>query len=238
MKQCTILTACYNTPARMIAQWWQSIQDQTWQGWSLLLVDDGSTAPETTVELDRIATDPRCRLVRLPANRGLAAALNVGLRDCRTEWAARTDTDDVAMPHWLAGQHDYIAAHPDADIVGCQITSFDDATGAELGDTRHAEIVDQSVLDAQARRGWLWFLNHPGVFYRPAQILALDGGYNESPAFHRAEDGDLWLRAFRAGLALRVNPAVLQRYRRWPHQTEPPSIHTDPPCPWHLTPIT
>jgi len=211
----------------MILEWWQSVRDQTWSEWRLLLVDDGSTVQETVAELNRIATAPRVRLIRLPANRGLAAALNVGLRECRTEWAARIDPDDVAMPHWLAGQQDYIAAHPEADIVGCQLASFDDASGAAMGATVHAEVIDQSILDAQARRGWLWFMNHGGVFYRPTQILALDGGYNESPAFHRAEDGDLWLRAFRAGLALRVNPAVLQRYRRWPHATEAPLT----PCP-------
>jgi len=212
----TVLTACYDTPARMIRDYWASLLGQTLADWRLVLVDDGSTDPETVAELDRIAADPRACLIRLPENRGLAAALNRGLAECVTEWAARLDPDDIARPDWLAAQLAYIAAHPDADIVGCQLELFDDATGAVLHVTGHAEVITQAILDAQIAREFIWFTNHGGVFYRPSQILAL-GGYSESPAHVRAEDGELWLRAWAAGLNFRVNPSALQRYRRWPH---------------------
>ena len=40
-------------------------------------------------------------IVRLDENKGLAAALNIGLQRCACDWVVRMDADDIAYPHRL-----------------------------------------------------------------------------------------------------------------------------------------
>lgn len=209
----SIVTAAYNTPAPILLECWESIVGQTLSDWELLLVDDGSTDIETIAALAQIGQDPRVRLIRLTENRGLAAALNVCLCECRTELAARIDTDDIALPAWLERQVAYMDAHPEVAICGCQLESFMHGTGKVLGATNHPPIITSEVIAEQARSGrGIWFINHPGVIYRTEAIRSL-GGYN--PSLRRGQDFELWMRAFHAGLRIHNQPDVLCRYRRY-----------------------
>lgn len=211
----SVLVAVYNTDARHIGAFWESLVAQTCRAWELVLVDDGSTDAGTIAELDRLAADPRVRLVRLPENRGLAVALNAGLAACRADLVARMDADDLMLPERLARQLAYLRANPAVDILGAQIEIFDDATSRVVGRTAHPEVVTQELIAAQAHRGSVWFLNHPAVMFRKAALVQI-GGYPER--YPWAQDLDCWLRAHRAGLVMRNLPEVLVRYRRHPAQ--------------------
>lgn len=81
----------------------------------LIVVDDGST--DETADLLAGYGD-RLRVVRT-ANRGLGAARNVGIAAARNEWIAFHDSDDVARPHRLALQREWIGRRPDVDAVLC-----------------------------------------------------------------------------------------------------------------------
>jgi hypothetical protein len=211
----SVLAAVYNTSARQIGEFWQSLCAQTCRAWELVLVDDGSTDPASIAELDRVAADPRVRLLRLPQNRGLAAALNAGLARCRAAYVARMDADDVMLPERLACQLAYLRAHPEVDILGAQIEIFDDPTGEVLGRTSHAPEITGDYIRQQAQDGGVWFLNHPTVIFRRASLQRI-GGYPER--YPWAQDLACWLKAHRAGLVMRNLPEVLVRYRRHPTQ--------------------
>jgi len=210
----TVITSCYNTPGRMIDECAASMDAQSLSAWEWIVVDDGSTHAGTVAALDLLAAHPRVRLIRFLENRGLPTGLNTALRACRTDWAARLDPDDVAMPEWLESQAAAACDLPPRTILGCQIELFEHGTDKTLGRTRHPDHVTQEVIDRQAAEGCVWFINHPGVIYRPEEILSLGGGYDES---YRSghEDYELWMRAFRAGWSILNQPRVLQRYRRW-----------------------
>jgi hypothetical protein len=205
----SILMSVYNTPADYLRESWESIQAQTCRHWELVLVDDGSTDRATVAEIDRIAADPRVRLLRLPANTGLAAALNAGLPHCRSDLVARMDADDVMLPGRLALQVAYLRAHPDVAILGAQIQA--DRDGKLFPPTSHPAVITRAIIDGQRAAGpkGIWFVNHPTVIFRRAAIQAL-GGY---PVHRVAQDLALWLRAFRAGLVIHNLPDVVLRYR-------------------------
>ncbi len=211
----SVLVPTYNNAARHIAAFWESLCAQTFRAWELVLVDDGSTEAESIAAVDRLATDPRVRLVRFTENRGLPVALNAGFRKCRAEWIARMDADDIMLPHRLACQWDYLQAHPEIDILGSQMDIFDDQTGQIVDRTAHAEVVTKELIDQQAKAGNIWFLNHPTVMIRAAALQRL-GGYPERN--YLGEDLDCWLQAFRAGMVIRNLPDVLLRYRKHPAQ--------------------
>ncbi len=78
-----------------------SALSQTLAPREIIVVDDAST-DETPSIVAEIAQDhSSVRLIRLPTNRGAAAARNAGLNNCSSDWIALLDADDRYLPHRL-----------------------------------------------------------------------------------------------------------------------------------------
>jgi len=80
----------------------QSVLNQTYRDFEIVVVDDGST--DATREAVTQFCDARLRYVRHEANRGVAAARNTGIEAARGECVAFNDSDDEWMPHKLERQ--------------------------------------------------------------------------------------------------------------------------------------
>lgn len=89
----SIVIPTYNRP-RLIQRAVKSALQQTVEDLEIIVVDDGSTQAVSLPE------HPRLRLIRLPSNRGLAAARNAGTRAARGNWIAYLDDDDELLPHF------------------------------------------------------------------------------------------------------------------------------------------
>jgi glycosyltransferase involved in cell wall biosynthesis len=94
----TIVVPCFNTH-RYLGEAIASVRAQTFPGIELLVVDDGSTDPETLRCL--AALPPDIRLVR-QENRGLPAARNAGMRLARGRFVMPLDCDDRLEPTMVA----------------------------------------------------------------------------------------------------------------------------------------
>ena len=94
----------------------QSVIDQTYTDWELLIVNDGST--DKTVEVIQRFKDSRIRLLTNPKNLRLIKTLNRGLEDARGEFVARLDADDRAAPNRLKLQVDAFKCNADLALVG------------------------------------------------------------------------------------------------------------------------
>jgi glycosyltransferase involved in cell wall biosynthesis len=205
----SILMPVFDTPAAFLAECWESIRAQTFREWELVLVDDGTRAPETIAEIERIADDPRVVLIRLEKNQGIAPALNIGLGRCRGRLVARMDADDKMMPTRLQRQFEYLQAHPDVSILGTQILGIEWTTDEVFPPTAHPEQVTDEYIKHQRDTSEIWFLNHPTVMFRRREVMKL-GGY---PMYRVAQDLGLWLKAFSAGLKIHNLPTVELEYR-------------------------
>ncbi len=117
MPKATVLMPVYNG-LPFLAEAVGSILRQTFMDFSLLIVDDGSTdgSGEFLEHLD----DARVRIVH-QTHAGLGAALNMGLAMCETEFLARMDADDVALPDRIATQLNFLSQHREVGAVGSQI---------------------------------------------------------------------------------------------------------------------
>jgi len=97
----SVVIPTYNRAA-LIARSIQSVLNQSYADFELLVIDDGST-DETASVVARFF-DPRVNYVRLPSNAGVSAARNAGIRISKGKFIAFQDSDD----EWLS---DSLAKH-------------------------------------------------------------------------------------------------------------------------------
>jgi glycosyltransferase involved in cell wall biosynthesis len=98
----------------------QSVLDQTYTAWEMLLVDDGST--DRSAEIARGYADrlpDRVRYLRHPhgQNLGMSASRNLGIRHSQGEYVAFLDADDAWLPGKLQAQVALLDSQPEAAMV-------------------------------------------------------------------------------------------------------------------------
>ena len=98
----SIIMPSYNT-ANYIAASIQSVLDQTYQNWELLLVDDCST-DDTDAVVAPFLSDARIRYLKNDRNSGAAISRNRALREAKGRWIAFLDSDDLWYPTKLEAQ--------------------------------------------------------------------------------------------------------------------------------------
>lgn len=191
-----------------------SLARQTLGDWELVVVNDGSS-DATGAILDAAAgSDPRIRVLHLPAT-GLVAALNAGLAACRAPLVARMDGDDICHPRRLEQQRVFLDDQPDVTLVACRVRHV---PRRQLTDGMRAyENWQNSLLSHEEITRDLFVespLTHPSVMFRRDTVLAL-GGYRDQGW---PEDYDLWLRLARAGTRFARLPEVLFFWRDRPER--------------------
>ncbi len=88
----SIIMPSWNT-AGFISESIQSVIDQTYQSWELIIVDDCST--DNTDEVVASFDDPRIKYIKNDKNCGAALTRNRALREAQGEWIAFLDSDDL-----------------------------------------------------------------------------------------------------------------------------------------------
>ncbi|MEZ5906842.1 MAG: glycosyltransferase family 2 protein [Geminicoccaceae bacterium] len=109
-----------------------SVRAQTLPDWEIVLVDDASTDASPTLIEALVASDPRVRAARLPANAGPAAARNRGLELARGTWIALLDADDAYLADRLAVLT-ALGAGTGADLVSDNLLLADPVDDRERG---------------------------------------------------------------------------------------------------------
>ncbi len=97
----SIIMPSYNT-APYIKQTIQSVLDQTYANWELIIVDDCST--DNTNEVVDTIKDCRIHYLKNEKNSGAAISRNKALREAKGQWIAYLDSDDLWMPEKLEKQ--------------------------------------------------------------------------------------------------------------------------------------
>lgn len=97
----SIIMPSYNT-APYIKQTIQSVLDQTYINWELIIVDDCST--DNTNEVVDTIKDCRIHYLKNEKNSGAAISRNKALREAKGQWIAYLDSDDLWMPEKLEKQ--------------------------------------------------------------------------------------------------------------------------------------
>jgi hypothetical protein len=202
MPRVSVIIPSYNL-ARLVPQAIQSVLDQTYTDFEVLVVDDGSQ--DNTREVIQSFDDARVQYI-YQENRGLSGARNTGIQQAQGEFLAFLDADDTFFPNKLAGQVAALDRQPEVGLV---------AGGYWL--------VDENNQPLQEKRNWehtptlaveTWLFGCPfivnAVLARREWVVRV-GGFD--PALRRVEDRDLWLRLAYAGCPMAWVPAIVCAYR-------------------------
>lgn len=91
----SVIIPTYNR-AHLVGRAIQSVFDQTYRNFELIVVDDASN--DKTKEVISSIDDSRIRYLRHDINRGGGAARNTGIRESRGDYIAFLDSDDEWLP--------------------------------------------------------------------------------------------------------------------------------------------
>lgn len=96
----------------------ESVINQTYTDWELIVVNDSSTDGTLTV-VSQFMNDPRIRLISTNGTSGVAEALNFGINNSTGQFFARLDCDDIWIDkNKLKLQIDFLESNPSCSMVG------------------------------------------------------------------------------------------------------------------------
>lgn len=207
MPSVSVIIPCYNAD-RFVGQAIQSILDQTFQDFEIIVVDDGST--DQTPQIVQNFNDPRLHYLH-QENQGPAAARNTGIAAATGEYIAPLDADDLALPHRLAEELEILEKDPALSVVGSGYTWIDEE-GQELPWVAHSW---QKYPELNNFRDWLF--DCPVV---PSATMFRRSAWQDVDGFDNAligpEDWNFWMRLSLQGHRMTWHRNVVCLYRHRP----------------------
>lgn len=186
----SILMGIYNC-SKTLSVAIDSILAQTYQGWKMILCDDGSTDDTYKVAENYKNRYPdKFILIRNTKNQGLNYTLNQCLKHVDTEFVARMDGDDVSLPTRLEKEMEFLEEHPEYAIVSCPMIYFDDKGDYKIG----KGIPQPTKFDLLKGTPFC----HAPCMVR-AEAIRRVGGYSVSNWLLRVEDYHLWYKMYSSG---------------------------------------
>ena len=186
-----------------IGQQLDALARETWTGdWEVVVVDNLST--DRTAEIAAAFVDriPTLRVVRAYDRRGPSYPRNVGVDAARAEAVAFCDADDVICPGWLEAigntvqQQPFVTGALDVDRLNSPWLADSRGRPSRSGPLRYRALFDVASGGNMAVQRELW------------DRL---GGFSET--LEAAEDIEFSMRAWMAGINLKMEPGAVVQYR-------------------------
>lgn len=119
MPKISVIMPIYNTKREYLVEAIDSVLQQTYTDFELLLIDDGSS-----VDIEGIVSaysDSRIKYFKLLKNHGAAYARNFGIKKSSGEFIAFLDSDDIALPERFNIQVCFFENNQTVDCVGSDV---------------------------------------------------------------------------------------------------------------------
>lgn len=215
MKLVSVIIPLYKAE-KYIATTVQSVLEQTYSNFELLIIDDGS--PDKSLEICQQFTDSRIKIIR-QVNRGPAAARNTGLRQAQGQYIAFLDADDIWHSTKLEKHVNHLDNFPDVG-VSYSYVAFINGEGKPLGLyqlPKTQNITPPHILLRDPIGSGSNLVARREVFEAIKFQDNLDGTVEDfyfDEERHLQEDTECWLRiALKSDLKFAGIPEVLMQYR-------------------------
>ncbi|MDX2231177.1 MAG: glycosyltransferase family A protein [Leptolyngbyaceae cyanobacterium bins.349] len=195
----SVIMPCYNQ-GQYLDEAIESVLAQTDQDFEIIVIDDGSTEDRTLQALQKY--ERSSVKVLHTANRGPAAARNLGIQHAQGQYLLPLDADDRIASTFLEKTVPLLDRHPNLGIVYTQAELFGEQTGRfDLPPYSFPEILlGNMIFNTSLYRKMDW---------------EKTGGYNENMVWGW-EDYDFWLSILELGRDVVQIPEVLYSHREVP----------------------
>jgi glycosyltransferase involved in cell wall biosynthesis len=205
----SVICTCYNHE-KYVADCIQSVMDQDYGNFELIVVDDGSTDGSVDVIESFLKKYPAIAFIKLKRNIGICRSFNAAFKTCSGDFIIDLAADDLLLPTRLSrGVAIFESLNDDYGVI------FGDAEWInEKGGHLHfhsAKFPHNTVPRGDIYRHLVerYFICSPTMMFRRA-VVDFMGGYNESLTY---EDFDFWIRSSRR-FKYQYDPEVLVRKRK------------------------
>ena len=176
MPKVSVIIPCYNHGV-YLDEAVQSVLDQTFQDYEIIIVNDGST-DQDTIKLLKNYNRPKTRVIHTD-NQGLPSARNNGIKISQSDYILPLDADDKIGKTYLEDAVQILDTNPDIGIVYCEAELFGDRVKKwELTDYTLQNILVSNMIFCCA-------------LFRRVDWEKV-GGYNPNMVYGY-EDWDFWL---------------------------------------------
>lgn len=176
----TVLMPVYNG-GKYLAKSIQSIFDQTYKNFELLIINDGSS--DNGEKIIKNFKDYRIRYLKNASNLGLIKTLNIGIDESNSEYIARMDQDDISLPRRLEKQIKFMDDNPEIGVAGSWAKMFGDINYVNKHYAEHEELKAHLLFNT--------CFVHPAVIFRSNILKNKNLRYNEED--EGAEDYGFWV---------------------------------------------
>lgn len=174
----------------------ESVLQQTYTDWELLLLDDGTTDNSLSIAQSYAQKDSRIKVISDGKNKNLAARLNELPSLAQGLYLARMDADDIMHPARIERQLAVLGTHPEIDVLGTNAYIINDEN-AVIG-TRYPLTPENTLTRVKS------FI-HPTIIAKKQWFL--ENPYDTKAL--RMEDAELWYRTFSKYHFVRLNEPLL-----------------------------
>jgi len=187
MWKVSVILPCYNG-VQWIGQAIESVLNQTFKDFELLVIDDGSTDNSKEI-VSSYLCDERVRYI-YQENRGFSGAINRGIRESKGDLIGFIGQDDLWLPNKLELQTKYLSKHGDVDLIHSSYFAID-PQGQIMG-IRNMEIPNVSSKRELIETLFLWnFIGFETVLVK-RKCFDEVGFFDERMVGF--SDHDMWLR--------------------------------------------
>ncbi len=187
----------------------ESVLNQTKKPSEVLIVEDGEISKELSKIIDSAQEKYKnidIKQIKIETNKGLANALNQGIRASSNEIIARMDSDDICLPDRFEKQINFLKEHPDISVLGGYIEEFDESLTISKGIRKVPKNPEEVLEFAKSRTP----INHMSAVFKKTDVLSV-GGY--SRALRKIQDYALWVKLLNQGKKIANIPEVLLNVR-------------------------
>lgn len=216
----SIITSVFNSE-KYISEMLNSILEQTYSDWELVIFDDAST--DDTWNIISQYSDLRIKKYRNQKNQGLTVNLNKALKIAQGEYIVRIDGDDIAYPRRLEKQVYFMNQHPDVVLSGGWMYGFGTKNLIMQNN------LDWKVLKINLLIDVITF--HPTFIIRKDILDLYKISYNENLRY--AQDYDIEYQLSKYGKIVNI-PEILVKYRFHPKQVTDKNLEEQRQCA-HIT---
>lgn len=114
----SIVVPLYRTPLKFLQEMVDSVVNQIYRNWELILVNSSPECVELCTALDQM-TDDRIRVITLDSNKGISGNTNFGITEAKGDFVVFFDHDDTLDPYALYRYAERIQDCPDTDALYC-----------------------------------------------------------------------------------------------------------------------